>query len=50
MQVALAQFSADQADAFDSLAELFARAGVDIENSITTPRAEGKSEVMAVRR
>jgi exodeoxyribonuclease-5 len=48
MQVALAQFSADQADAFDSLAELFARAGVDIENSITTPRAEGKSEVMAV--
>ena len=48
MNVPVTQFSEDQAEAFDTLAEVFRSAGVDIEESVTTPRAEGKSAVTAV--
>ncbi len=48
MNVPIASFSEDQADAFDRLAEVFRSAGVDIEESMTTPRAEGQSGVVAV--
>ncbi len=41
-------FSDDQAEAHDRLAELLRGAGVDIDAGTTTPRAEGKSRVMAV--
>ncbi len=41
-------FSDDQAEAHDRLAELLREAGVDIDAATTTPRAKGKSRVMAV--
>jgi exodeoxyribonuclease-5 len=41
-------FSDDQAEAHDRLADLLRGAGVDIDAGTTTPRAEGKSRVMAV--
>ena len=41
-------FSDDQAEAHDRLAELLSAAGVDIDEATTTPRAEGKTRIMAV--
>jgi len=41
-------FSEDQAEAFDSVAEMLRGAGVDIEAGVLTPAAEGKTRVMAV--
>ena len=41
-------FSDDQAEAHDRLAELLRAAGVDIDEATTTPRAEGKTRIMAV--
>lgn len=44
-----ARFSEDQADAFDNVAEMLARAGVELLDGALTPRAEGRGgEVMAV--
>ncbi|QMU58248.1 MAG: AAA family ATPase [Boseongicola sp.] len=48
MSVPLTQFSEDQAEAFDTIAEVLRSAGVDIEESITTPRAEGGTNTLAV--
>ncbi|MXQ09646.1 AAA family ATPase [Alphaproteobacteria bacterium GH1-50] len=48
MNVPVTSFSEDQAEAFDRLAEAFRSAGVDIEESMTTPRTEGQQGVMAV--
>ena len=48
MNVPVTSFSEDQAEAFDRLAEVFRSAGVDIEESMTTPRTEGQTGVMAV--
>ncbi|MEM9972160.1 MAG: AAA family ATPase [Pseudomonadota bacterium] len=48
MQVSVLQYSEDQAEAFDTIAEALDRAGVDIEESRTTPRAEGSGSVLAV--
>ncbi len=42
------QFSEDQAEAFDRVAELLRGAGVDIEAGQLTPLAEGKSNTLAV--
>ena len=41
-------FSDDQAAAYDSVAEMLQGVGVDIEDALTTPRAEGKSNILAV--
>ena len=48
MNLPVTAFSEDQAEAFDRVAELLASAGVDIEESIVTPRAEGGQSAMAV--
>ena len=48
MSVALAQFSEDQADAFDRIAEALQSAGVDIEESLTTPRSDDQVGALAV--
>ena len=48
MSVATVQFSEDQADAFDRVAEVLRSAGVDIEESMTTPRAEGGDNALAI--
>ena len=48
MQVPVTQYSEDQAEAFDTIAEAVRRAGVDIEESLTTPRSEGDKQVLAV--
>ena len=40
--------SHDQADAFDSIAEMLRSAGVDFENSLLTPPRDGKPSVAAV--
>ncbi len=48
MSVALAQFSEDQAEAFDRIAEALRSAGVDIEESMTTPRSEAQAGALAV--
>ncbi len=42
------QFSEDQAEAFDSVAEMLRGAGVDVEDGLTTPMSDGKASVMAV--
>lgn len=41
-------FSDDQAEAFDRIAEGLRGVGVDLEDASLTPRAEGKTRVMAV--
>ena len=41
-------FSDDQAEAYDSVADLLRRAGVDLDDEVLTPALEGKSEVLAV--
>jgi len=40
MSVTLTQFSDDQAEAFDRVAEVLRSSGVDIEESLTTPRTD----------
>ncbi|MCP3971853.1 MAG: AAA family ATPase [Rhodobacteraceae bacterium] len=42
------QFSEDQAEAHDRVAELLRGAGVDIDEGLLTPAAEGKAAVMSV--
>ncbi|WP_208350475.1 ATP-dependent DNA helicase [Pseudaestuariivita rosea] len=48
MVVPAFQFSEDQADAFDRVAEMLRGVGVDIDDALLTPVATGKSSVMAV--
>ena len=48
MSLPTLQFSDDQAEAHDTLADVFARAGVDLMDEALTPRAEGKTSVTAV--
>ncbi|MBT8413809.1 MAG: AAA family ATPase [Boseongicola sp.] len=48
MSVPLIQFSEDQADAFDRVADVLKSAGVDIEESMTTPRADGGDNALAI--
>jgi exodeoxyribonuclease-5 len=48
MSLPALSFSDDQAEAYDRLADLLAGAGVDIIEDSLTPRAEGRSQVMAV--
>ncbi|MEO1537052.1 MAG: AAA family ATPase [Pseudomonadota bacterium] len=48
MSLPVTTFSEDQAEAFDRVAELLQSAGVDIEESLTTPRSEGSHGAMAV--
>ncbi|MEM9844670.1 MAG: AAA family ATPase, partial [Pseudomonadota bacterium] len=48
MSLPLTSFSDDQASAFDRVAELLQSAGVDIEESLSTPRSEGGQSAMAV--
>ncbi len=45
MGVSLFQFSDDQAEAFDRVAEMLRGAGVDIEESLTTPEATRAREM-----
>ena len=42
------QLSSDQAEAYDSISEMMARAGVYLDGGHVLPAGEGKSEVMAV--
>jgi len=42
------QFSHDQAEAFDTIAEALRSAGVDLDESLLTPPRDGKERVMAV--
>ncbi|MEM9707170.1 MAG: AAA family ATPase [Pseudomonadota bacterium] len=48
MDVPLAQFSDDQAEAFDRLAETFGRAGVDVHEGQVLPRSDGGQGVVAI--
>ncbi len=48
MSVPLTQFSEDQAEAFDCIAEVLQSSGVDIEASLTTPRSEDGPGTLAV--
>ncbi|MGI9389272.1 MAG: AAA family ATPase [Boseongicola sp.] len=48
MPVPLTKFSEDQAEAFDRIAEALQSAGVDIDESMTTPRSDGGSNTLAV--
>ena len=48
MTIPVTSFSEDQAEAYDTLADVFRSAGVDIEESVVTPRAEGNPGVVAV--
>lgn len=48
MSVPLIQFSQDQAEAFDRVAEVLRSAGVDIEEGTTTPRADGGENALAI--
>ncbi|MDX1782385.1 MAG: AAA family ATPase [Thalassovita sp.] len=42
------QFSHDQAEAYDRIAEVLRSAGVDLEDGILTPPQDGKTRVLAV--
>jgi len=42
------QFSEDQAQAYDAIAEALTHAGVDLANGVLTPLADGKTKVLAV--
>ena len=42
------QFSHDQADAYDQIAEVLRTMGVDLDDSLLTPPRDGKSRVLAV--
>ncbi|WP_420569504.1 ATP-dependent DNA helicase [Thalassovita sp.] len=48
MTVPALQFSLDQAEAFDHIAEALRGFGVDLDEGILTPPTEGKSRVIAV--
>lgn len=48
MNVPLVSFSADQADAFDRVAEVLQAAGVDIHESLARPPVDGKGAVLAI--
>ncbi|MCG6884495.1 MAG: AAA family ATPase [Silicimonas sp.] len=48
MSLPVTSFSEDQAEAFDRVAEVLRSAGVDIEESLTTPRAEAGPGALAV--
>lgn len=48
MSLPITVFSEDQAEAFDRVAEVLRSAGVDIEESLTTPRSEGAQGTLAV--
>ena len=48
MSVPAIWFSDDQAEAWDTAAEMLRGAGVDVEDSTTTPRAEGPGGVLAI--
>ncbi|MEK6217103.1 MAG: ATP-dependent helicase [Boseongicola sp.] len=48
MPVPFTQFSEDQAEAFDRIAELLQSAGIDIEECQTTPRTDGGTNTLAV--
>lgn len=48
MGVAALQFSEDQAEAFDSIAEMLRGAGVDLGDGLLTPAPEDRASVMAV--
>lgn len=48
MAVPAVQFSEDQAEAYDSVAELLRGAGVDLDEGLLLPATEGKTRVMAV--
>ena len=48
MTVPALVFSDDQAAAYDSVAEMLQGVGVDIEDGLTTPRAQGKTNILAV--
>ncbi|MEM9427307.1 MAG: AAA family ATPase [Pseudomonadota bacterium] len=48
MSLPVTTFSEDQAEAFDRIAEVLQGAGVDIEESLTTPRSEGGQGAIAV--
>ena len=48
MSLPVTSFSEDQAEAFDRIAEVLRSAGVDIEESLTTPRSEDGQGVVAV--
>jgi len=48
MNVPLAEFSADQADAFDRVAEVLQSAGVDIHEGLARPRSEEGQGVLAI--
>ncbi|MDJ0630527.1 MAG: AAA family ATPase [Rhodobacter sp.] len=41
-------FSEDQAEAFDSIAEMLRGAGVDLDDGLLTPSTEGKAQAMAL--
>jgi len=48
MQVSITQYSEDRAEAFDTISEALQRSGVDIEESMTTPRSESGGSTLAV--
>ncbi len=48
MTVPALQFSHDQAEAFDTIAEALRSAGVDLDDGLLTPLHDGKDRVMAV--
>lgn len=48
MSLPVTVFSEDQAEAFDRVAEVLRSAGVDIEESLTTPRTESGQGALAV--
>ncbi len=48
MSVPALQFSKDQADAWDRVAEVLRGAGVDLDNALLSPEAGGKPSVLAV--
>ena len=48
MSVPALQFSEDQAEAWDRVAELLRGAGVDLDDGLLTPDASGRAQVLAV--
>lgn len=48
MQVPALPFSEDQAEAYDRVAEALAGVGIDLEDAVLTPPAEGRASVLAV--
>ena len=48
MDVGVFQFSEDQAEAFDRVTDVMRSAGIDLDESTTTPRSEGDQRVLAI--